>query len=581
MLPWLIAGVATAASLATVAALLMRDRASAPPPVHVYKSAIVLPATLNAAPALRFRVSHDGRRLAFIAQDQAGRNMLWIRPLDGLNAQPIAGTHDATAPFWSPDDRWIAFFAEGKLKKVDLSSGAVIALSDGTGSPPGTWNRDDDILFTVGSSGLARVSASGGQPVPATELRSGEQTHISPFFLPDGRHFLFSVSAAGASEPGVYVGSIDSKDRVKLLDVASNVAYANGHILFLRDTTLMAQPFDPGTRRLAGAASPLAEGLQMNPASGTGAFSVSDTGVLVYQSGISTGTQLTWFDRSGKVLSTLGEPRSYRDVQLSPDNTIVSVTVTTTGTLGDIWLLDVEQGRRRRFSTDQLTAAAIWSPDGRDLIYSGRRSAGNAPRDLFRRPANGSRAEELLFHDDSDKIPLTLSKDGQLVYRTATAVATGEMRLLPLNGERTPRALVAGDRGVSGASISPDGQWLAYASNATGRREIFVTSFPDGNGRWQVSTEGGDNPVWRADGRELFFLHSGIIAVDVKTAADRFDTGPEQRVLTVPVPAATLGTRSPYAVTRDGQKFLLNTWNTAAAVTPITLVVNWPETLKK
>jgi eukaryotic-like serine/threonine-protein kinase len=583
MLPWVIAGFSVLAALVVTAVLVTHQSTGTIPDPRVVKSAIPLPASLTAAPVMRLRVSHDGRRVAFVAQDQSGRPVIWIRPLDGLTAQPIAGTSDALAPFWSPDDRWIAFYAEGRLKKIDLATGAVITLCDASGAPAGSWSRDDVILFTYRSNAIWRIPASGGTPVQVTEVRPGEQTHISPFFLPDGKHFLFSISASGARQPGVFVASLDSKERVQLLDVPTNVAYANGHLLFLRDTTLMAQPFDPATLTLRGSGIPLAEGLQTNPASGTGAFSVSDTGVLVYQTGSSAGTQLTWFDRGGKVLGTLGEPKAYRNVQLSPDNSTVSVTITTTGTQGDVWLFDVATGQRRRWSFDELTSGALWSPDNRFLICAVSRGGPNAVRDLYRRSATGSGGAELLLRDDTDKVPLDVSVDGQtLLYRTASSLAAGSLWLLPLEGDRKPRPLLSGDTTISGAAISPDRKWLAYASMATGRREVFVTSFPDATGQWQVSTDSGDNPVWRADGHELFFYATdGVRAVDVKPSSGRFDSGPERRILSAPVPAAGLGTRTTYAVTRDGQKFLVNTWNTTMAATPLTLVVNWPETVKK
>jgi len=328
---------------------------------------------------------------------------------------------------------------------------------------------------------------------------------------------------------------------------------------------------------------PLAEGLQMNPSSGTGAFSVSNTGVLVYQTGSSAGTQLTWFDRAGKIVGTLGDPRPIRDVQLSPDNTTVSVTIGASGTQADVWMFDVISGLRRRFTFDQRTVGAIWSADGSFVVYSTRRGAGNGPSDLFRRPVSGGGAEELLLHDDLDKIPIAVTKDGQaLVYRTASGTAIGELWLLPLGGDRKPRPLNAGDRTCSGAAISPDGRWLAYSSAATGRRDIFVTSFPDGNGRWQVSSEGGDSPIWRVDGQELFYTaNDSIVAAPVKARGEEFDMGAQQILFSAHVPATTLGTRSTFAVTREGDRFLLNTWDARAAMAPLTLVVNWPELLKK
>ena len=578
-LPWVLFAATMLAGIA-IAIYAVTTRPS--PDSRVYKSSILTPAPLSGAPALRFQISPDGRRLAFVAPTEGGQTVLWIRQLDGLTAQPIAGTLNALAPFWSPDSRWVAFFAEGKLKKLDPSTGSIISICDASSAPPGTWNSNDIILFTGPGNSIARVPASGGKPTPVTRLHPGEGRHICPFFLPDERQFLFTVSAADAERPGVFVGSLDGGEPVRLLDEVAHAYYAEGRLLYLRDRTLLTQPFDYRTRTVSGSPVPIVEGLQTNPQTGTGAFSVSRAGVLVYQTGVSAGTQLTWFDRSGKAVATIGDARSYRDVELSPDGKIVSVTITSTGTQGDVWLFDVPRSLGRRLTFGEATVAAVWSPDSRYLVYGSRRDRNSGSRDLYRKAASGSEAEELLLHDENDKIPLGITPDGRtLLYRIPRNISTGELWLLPLQGERKPHAFNPGNASQSPAAVSPNGKWLAYASNENGRTDIFVTSFPAGMGKWQISAGGGDTPRWRADGKELFFTASDrIMAVDVDTTGDRFESGAAHVLFSARVPAATLGTRATFTPSLDGQRLLVNTWDTGSANTPITLLVNWPASIK-
>ena len=579
ILPWALFALSVLAAVAIgVYAFAPRPAAARP----VYRSSIVPHTGLSGAPALRMKLSPDGRLLAYVAPDANGRPTVWVRALDSLTERPVPGSAEAASPFWSPDGRWIAFFADGKLKKADLSSGAVISICDGIAAPPGTWNREDVILFTGSASTIARVPAAGGKPVEVTRMAEGQQTHISPHFLPDGRHFIYTVSAASAREPGVFVASLDDAQPVKLLDLPTNTAYANGYLLFMRDTTLMAQPFDVRTRSLSGEAVPIAEGVQMNPATGTGAFSASETGVLVYQTGAFAGTQLTWFDRTGQRIGIMGEPKGYRDVQLSPDGNIASVTITGPNAPGDIWLLDVQRKIPRRFTFNEVASSAVWTFDGRAIVYAARRSVGIGPRDIYRKPVSGTADAQLLLQDDVDKLPVAIAPDGSVLYRVAGSAAAGELWVLPAAGDRTPRPFETGVRTYSSATVSPNGKWIAYSMLESRRREVFVSAFPARAGKWQVSSDGGDTPVWRRDGKELYFTSNDkLMAVDVTTSGTQFEAGVARPLFPVRVPAPGLGTRSTFAATPDGQRFLVNTWDATTGVTPITLVVNWPDTLKK
>ena len=578
MLPWALFALAAAAAI--VAAGYAVAQRPAPEP-RVYRASIFPHTALTGAPALRMQLSPDGRFFAYVAPDQTGRTILWVRALDSMTERPVPGTADSLSPFWSPDSRWLAFFADGKLKKADLSSGAVISICDAIAAPPGSWSRDDVILFTGGSNAIARVHAAGGAPADVTRIAEGQQTHMAPQFLPDGRHFVYTVSAAGAREPGVFVTSLDGAQPIRLLGFSTNTAYANGHLLYMREATLMAQPFDAQRRSFSGDAVPLAEGVQMNPATGTGAFSASANGVLVYHTGSFAGTRLTWFDRTGKPLGTIGEPKGYRDVQLSPDGATASVTITGPGAPGDVWLFDVQRKLPRRFTFNEMAAAAVWTASGRDLVYAARTSSAPGARDIYRKPVSGTGTAALLLQDGQDKLPLGVAADGTVVYRIASSAAAGELWVLPASGDRSPRAFHPGIRTFSAAALSPDGKWLAYAMFESRRRDVFVSAFPSGAGKWQVSTDGGDTPVWRQDGKELFFTSNDrMMAVDVTATATQFEAGAVRTLFSVRVPAPGLGTRSSFAATPDGQRFLVNTWDAATAITPITLVVNWPQTLR-
>lgn len=577
--------VAPAAAISAIAAAIGFQAARStgmPADLPLVRSVIVPPAALSGAPALRMQLSPDGRKLAFVAPGESGRAVLWVRPLDSSSAQPLAGTTNASAPFWSADGRWLAFTADGKLKKVEASGGAAITLADAVPTPPGAWNKDDIILFT-GPGGLRRISASGGTPVPVTTVDAsrGERTHIAPFFLPDSRQFLFATGTAGMASRGVSIGSLDEPTTTPLLEGSTNAAYANGHLLFLRGSTLMAQPFDPERRTLTGQALPVAEDVQVNPSTGTGAFSVSENGVLVYQTGPAAGTQLIWFDRTGKRVGSLGESALYRDVQLSPDGRFASVTIgATTSADSAVWLIDLKRNLARRFTFGAENAfAAVWSRDSQWLVYSARRGR---TADLFRKRVAGTGPEEILLQDDREKIPLGLSPDGTLLYYVPTGAATGKLHVFNLTGDPKSTPLLNTPYSQIPASLSPDGKWLAYVSDETTRREVYVTSFPDATGRWQISTEGGEDPRWSATGKELFFVApEKLMAVDVTTTKGAFDAGPATPLFEVRVPAPALGTRSSYGVSPDGQRFLFNTWDPRAALTPITLVVNWPQSVKK
>jgi len=368
-------------------------------------------------------ISPDGQQIAFVAVNAEGKTLLWVRALDALAAQSLAGTEGASAPFWSPDSRTLGFFAGGKLKKIDVSGGPPITLCDAADNRGGTWNQDGLILFApTNTSALQKVSASGGVPAPATVLGQGELGHIRPSFLPDGRHFLYSTIAPRAGLGGpIYLGSLDSSERKVLFNANSaNAGYSQGYILFLRDTTLVAQPFDPRRLVLAGDAFPIAERIRTSTSSQPYAyFSVSENGSLVYQTGAETAnSQLLWFDRTGKQTGALGDPAIYNAPELSSDGKRASVSIADdSGKGADVWVYDVARGLRTRFTFGPSQAyEAIWSPDGSRIVFSSRRKGSV---DLYQKDSSGAGNEEILLESNVDKYPDSWSPDGKfLLYDT-------------------------------------------------------------------------------------------------------------------------------------------------------------------
>ena len=430
----------------------------------------------NASPA-PLAVSPDGQHVAFVATGADGKNFLWIRSLDALTAQSLAGTDDAASPFWSPDSRYLGFFAGGKLKKIDISSGPPITLCDAPTGQGGAWSQNGVIVFeaiTTANSALQKVAAAGGTPTAAVVLAEGEIRSQRPFFLPDGRHFLYETEkVAGPGQP-IYVASLDSTERKLLLNSdSSNVVYSQGHLLFLRETTLMAQPFDARRLELTGEAFPIAEQIQTHSVGELYAnFSASENGVLVYQTGAEAGgSQLTWFDRSGKQIGVLGNPAPYSSLALSPDGMRAAVSIwDQVVRTRDIWVYDVARGLRTRFTSDPASEQDMsWSPDGTRLIFNSSRKG---PFDLYQKAVDGSGTEELVYEDAAANMyPASWSADGRFIlFSTGSGSRrTGaDLFVLSLSGDRKPAPFMQTQFNESDGWLSPDGRWIAYSSNESG-----------------------------------------------------------------------------------------------------------------
>jgi len=534
-----------------------------------------------------FALSPDGRRLAYVATTPEGKELLWVRPLDSLQSQPLAGTEGAAFPFWSPDSRFIGFFAGGKLKKIEASGGPPLTLCDANTGRGGTWNREGVILFTptVGSP-VHRVSAAGGAATPVTSLDTSksEVSHRWPYFLPDGRHFLYVAGSSFAPKDSptnsVLVGSLDSKESKFLFHAHASAIYASGHILFLRLNTLMAQPFDAKRLELTGEAFPVADPVQEDEGRMHGVFSASENGVLTYVEGASGGGwQLIWVDRSGKKLGEVPGADAYADAQISPDGKRLAFTLRSSG--NDIWIYDIARGVKTRLTfgaaSSQANSAGVWTPDGRQIAYSCARAAKFG---LCLRPSDGSGNEEvILAGTEYPRYPNDWSPDGKLLTYYESRLGVFEIWMLPLSGERKPYPFLQSPFNQFGARFSPDGKWLAYFSLESGRAEVYVVPFPGPGGKWQVSTGGGTWPRWRRDGKELFYLSfdNKLIAADVRASGSSFEIG-AVRALFETRPYRSGG--ATFDVSADGQRFIID-YAQEQPSAAIALVVNWTADLKK
>jgi eukaryotic-like serine/threonine-protein kinase len=543
-----------------------------------------------------FRLSPDGRWVAYIASGLVGPGgspgQLWIRALDSLESHAVAGAEGATYPFWSADSISVGFFANGKLKRVAVAGGPVQIVCDVASARGGTWNRDGTILFADGPDGpILRVAASGGKPSPLTKLAGGDANsgHVDPEFLPDGKHFLYLAARAKSGDPRVlYVGSLDGSEPMRLLQDDSNATYAppggghDGHLLFRREGVLMAVPFDAGRLEISGEAFPVAENVGVGANNRYGAFSSAADGTLAFWSGSeSADRELMWMDRTGKRLGAAGKVESYivnASPRLSPDEKTVAVAVGLNPAGGDIWLLDLAGKTLSRFTFGpEPRSYPVWSPDGKYLAYY--RINNGSTRDIVRKPVRGG-TEEPFLTQVFNAIPTDWSPDGKTILHMLNGVRTGtDIGLLPVEGERKDRPYLQTPANEREAVFSPDGRWIAYQSNEAGQDQIYVQSVPVSGAKFQISTAGGRNAMWSRDGREIYYLSPDqkMMAAAVKINGASFEAATPQALFTA---AGASG----FAVTRDGQRFLVNVpagGDAAASGPPLTVITNWLAGVKK
>jgi Tol biopolymer transport system component/predicted Ser/Thr protein kinase len=543
-------------------------------------------------------LSPDGTRLAFVASEEDGGRMLWVRSLSALTAQPLAGTEEARHPFWSPDGRYIGFFSRGKLRKIDASGGPPQALCDVSGGRGGTWSADGTILFTPSTTDVIyQVAASGGTPAPVTTFDEsrGERSHRFPRFLPDGRHFLFLVQAPDGTPDtdggfAIFGASLDSTEKKPIVASRASARYASsGHLLFIRDRTLVAQPFDPDALELSGDAVPVAENM-----SRTGRyeaiFSVSDTGLLLYQPGAaSEDSRLVWLDRDGSEQGTVGRPADYRIPVLSHDRKRIAASVRDPQSQqADIWILDIERGTSTRLTFDPAyDVRPLWSADDRTIYFASNRSGGIAEAspgvggfDIYSKASAGTGTAELVYGGEAPDYLWSLSSDGRTGWLLSNNMGrTGwDISRLDLESGEAAVFLQAPFQEL-GPVVSPDGHWLLYSSDESGRNEVYVQSLGDDGGKWQISTDGGIWGEWTRDGREIVYRGGDgtLMAVGV-TFEPTFAAGiPE--ALFDPRERDAVGPQ--YDVTPDGLRFLVNQPLEQSVVEPLILVQNWARELER
>jgi Tol biopolymer transport system component len=572
MAAFAVVGLAAAAMLVPT----LRHLRETPPPET--RTDIVTPATNQPA---SFALSPDGRQIVFVASGD-GAPRLWVRSLGATTAQPLAGTDDASFPFWSPDSRSVGFFAGGALKRLDLGGGAPQTLAPAVIGRGGTWNADGVILFTpIANSPLMRVAAAGGAAVAVTTLGPQQQSHNYPQFLPDGRRFLFYVQSA-PDTAGIYLGALDGSAPTRLTAADSAGVYLPGWLLWVRAGVLVAQHLDLANAALTGEPVTLAEGVATDSFNRS-AVSVAATGLVAYRTGGVGLQQLTWVDRSGTARGTLGDPDgTLLNPRVSPDGRRVVVERRVQGN-DDLWLLD--GARTTRFTFDAaIDSRPFWSPDGTRIVF---RSTKSGKGDLYQKLTNGTGVEERLVGGDQVMTPTSWSTDKRfLMYLSVDPQTGADLWVVPMTGEHTPSVFLKTPFTEVWGTFSPDGRWVAYYSNESGRYEIYVRPFvapgaadKAAGGQWQVSTAGGIHPLWRPDGKEVYFLNPAgeMMAAPISVVGAALEPGPPVVLFPTRIVGGgkDVAQGRQYDVTRDG-RFLINTeLEDAGTAAPITLIQNW------
>jgi eukaryotic-like serine/threonine-protein kinase len=602
-LPWAIAAIF---AFAFAALAFVRFSQKPPLPAEPVRFQIPMPEKLSLIGSSGFSISRNGRELAFGAANPDETNSLWIGDMGSSEARPLPGTESgAELPFfWAADSRYLVFQQSGMLKKIDLSSGVVETLCE---LPlieiGGSSNGKGEIIFGQGGGGLVKVSANGGTTSPLTTLDStrGEFQHIFPSFLPDGRHFIYLRVSSNPADSGIYAGSLDDppgkQDSKRIRATSFWAEYVpssdpnTGHLLFLmQDGTWMAQPFDARRLELTGEPIPVAQHVARYI--NGGAYSASANGVLVYRTASATATtQLAWFNRQGKIVGTVGEPGDYYYPALSPDGTKVVVGRGASVENLALWLFDLTRGTNTRFTFGSVgTDFPIWSPDGKRIIFS---SNPGGIEDIYQKLASGAAGEEILLKSKENKWPPDISHNGRfLLYSALDPQTKADIWVLPLPGDRKPFAFLRTTFNEFDAHFSPEGHWVAYTSDESGRDEVYVRPFsPDSSAadasgagaKWQVSYGGGQLPRWSADGNELYYLTpvGKVREVDVTTKSN-FQAGtPKLLFQAPPQPLYKVAQTGDY--TMDGKKFLFlaPTGQDSQAQTPFNVVLNWQAALKE
>jgi eukaryotic-like serine/threonine-protein kinase len=590
LLPWIALAVVTVALVAVAASTLLRPA----PRARTVRSFIVPPEKTTFAfqgsiggPVL----SPDGSKLVFVARDPTGKTSLWVRPLDSLSAQELGHTEGASFPFWSPDSRWVAFFVSGKLRKIDVAGGPPESVCDAPSGRGGSWSPEGVIVFAPAVfGGLQRVSSAGGTPAPLSELdRSKQQTSQRwPAFLPDGRHFVYwaggPLNSGEVKTDGIYIGSLDGGPSSFLLPADSDALYSPpGYLAFLRAQTLMAQPFDATARKLTGEAFPIAEDVSSPENYRLGTFTVSQEGTLAYQTGETGLAQVVWLDASGRQVGSVGDPASIDGFRLSPDGKYLVEQVSDTRSKNvDLWVVDLERNVRTRFTFDAgLEITPVWSPDGSRIAYTANPKGS---LDLLVKNANGSGSAQLLLGSEASKYASDWSPDGSNLTVTVIdpqSKTLADIFVMPLSGDHQLKPFLKTPFSEGNAVFSPDGRWLAYQSDESGRSEVYLTPFPGPGGKWQVSQNGGTRPLWRHGGGAVFYLGQDgtLFEASVVEHGAAVEVG-TPRVLFQGPRMGTSATSRPFAVAPQGDRYLFLK-PVENVTTPLTLVTHWTEGIRR
>jgi len=569
------------AAFAVVAAILLLARF-----MQLAPRAMQFTATLPFS-ARSMAVAPNGHTVALAAYRQDIHKVgLFLYDIGATDAKPVEGTDGATFPFWSPDGRAIGFFADGKLKRFDLDSASVRVLCDAPNGRGGAWSKTGVILFTpIGTlnGGIMSISDNGGTPVKFNypDTSKDENTFRWPVFLPDGKHYLFLAGniRGDAGFDKLYVGSVDNQGEKRFVGKTTyNGDYANGYLFFIRDGAIQAQQFDLSSYKLTGDVVRVFDNVKLQSRILYAAFAASGDMMVAQKTGEASLSRLTWYDRSGKIISDSPPPDTYANVAISPDGKYVAIDKTDlTNDNTDVFVYDLARSTLRRLTFDPaIDAVLVWSPDGGRIVFGSSRGRNFG---IYVKPTDGSQPErQLVPASGIDTLPLDWSRDGHnLLY-----LAQSDLWVYSF-GDDTSHLFLKGNASLNYAQFSPDGKWVAYSSNESGRWEVYVTSFPDARGKWQVSTDGGEQPRWRGDGKEIYFmsLEAKLMAAPVAmktefesgTPTVLFQTDPHERVATTEVII--------YDVSRDGQRFLVNTSYNNGSAHPMSVVLNWKSEIKK
>jgi Tol biopolymer transport system component len=517
--------------------------------------------------------------LAFDATDSKGTRSIWLRSLDALESRPIPGTEGVVRPIWSPDSRQIAFMSGGKLRRVAVAGGPVQTIGDAQYSADGSWSPRGVILLDGrGNDPLWVIDAGGGvrKTIVEPDTARGERGAGWPAFLPDGRRFLHHVMMEKREDNELRVRDIETGESKTIMRTPSQVVFAPpGYLLFVRDRTLVAQRFDTSALELRGDPIPLSEGLGVGDL-GLVPISASTNGTLAYRPGTAALARLVWIDRKGQESSALDLERAYGDATFSPDRSRLAFDVAEDDSRGDIWIRDFARGTTTRFTFEpELEFGPFWSPDGKRIAYSRDGKAA----DLYWKDAAGTGEPELLLESGEDKFITDWSRDGTTIVFASRGEQNWDLWAMRVSGDRKPFPIRKTRFVDVNGSLSPDGRFLAFQSNESGRQEIYVQEFPEARSKWQVSTSGGRDPSWRADGRELYYrsVDARLMAVPVQTGAS-FTMGTPQSLFQArfaPILATSLYRASP-----DGQRFLVTTVGSGDVAPPAVVVLNWTSALE-